>query len=70
MVKRSLSFSALRGVITSSPPSTLKPAVLPSTLTLLTASPPKSRLKRESALVAFASMVSAPTTVWARSAVG
>ena len=70
MAKRSLSLSDLRGVMTSSSPSTLKSAERPSTRTLLTASPSKSRLKRDSALVARASMVSAPTTVCERAAVG
>ena len=47
-----------------------KPAGRPSTDTALTAVPSKSRLNRDSAWVAFASIVRVPSTVCTRAAVG
>jgi hypothetical protein len=52
-----------RGVMTSSSPSRVQFACDPSTRTLSTESPAKSRLKRESDCVARASIVTLPSTV-------
>ena len=61
---------ASAGVITSSSPWTAKPAGRPLTETALTDLPSKSRLNRDSAWVAFASIERVPSTVCTRAAVG
>ena len=59
--KCSPSRSGLRGVITSSSPSRRNAAAEPSTDTLPTDAPAKSRLKRESDCVARARIVAVPS---------
>src|SRR3954453_6438985 len=55
---KSLPFSSgFAGVMTSSPPSRVKGASLPSTLRVYTSSPSRSRLNRERSCVAVAEMV-------------
>ena len=66
----SLRRSALRGVIASSPPPKANDARAPLTLTERTASPEKSRLKRDRSCVAPASIVTVPLTCCCGALVG
>jgi hypothetical protein len=59
--KTSWSRSARAGVTTSSSPARVQLAARPSTVTPATLSPAKSRLKRERACVARATMVTLPS---------